>query len=75
MCISSHAPSRKHPITVTFTAHSSTVSPGCGTCCMSHFWQLKFGGDSWDFGQSVNPCSNFSLIPYTGYWKIPSLMC
>ena len=75
MCISGRAPSRKHPITGTFTAHSSAVSPGCGNCWMSHFWQLKFRGDSWVFRKFVNPCSNFSLIPYTGYWKIPNLTC
>ena len=73
MCISSHVPNRKHPITARFTVNSSTVSLQCGTCFISLFWQLKFGGDSWGFWKSVNPCSNFSLISYTGYWKIPNL--
>jgi len=39
MCISSHAPSRKHLITVRVTGHSSTVSPQCGTCFVSLLWQ------------------------------------
>ena len=71
MCTSSHAPSRKHPTTVTFTAHSNIVSPQYGAYFMSPVWQLKFVGDSWVFGKFVNPCSNFSLTPYTGYWKFP----
>ena len=75
ICISSHAPNRKQPITVRFTAHSSIVSPGCRTCCMSQFWKLKSGGDSWVFAKFVNPCINFSLVPYNGHWKIPNLTC
>jgi len=37
MRIGSHAPSRKHPITISFTVHSSTVRSQRGTCFLSPF--------------------------------------
>jgi hypothetical protein len=40
---------------------------------MSPFWQQKFG--LLGFWKIVNPCSNFSPIPYTGYSEIPKLTC
>ena len=64
MRIGSHAPSRKHPITISFTVHSSTVRSQRGTCFLSPFWQLKFG-------KFVNPMVTFVWHPILDIGKFP----
>ena len=46
MCTSSHEPSRKREITVTFTGHCRIVGRHWGTCVIAHFWCLQYGGGS-----------------------------
>jgi hypothetical protein len=48
-------PSRKCQITVTFTGHPKIVSLQQGTCFMSPFWCLEFGGGFYVFGKPVDP--------------------
>jgi hypothetical protein len=45
ICTRSHAPNRKHHITVTLTCHSRPVSARYRTGLMSPLWHLQFGDD------------------------------
>jgi hypothetical protein len=64
MCISSHAPSSKHQITVRFTGHLITLDSWYGTCFMSSFWCLQFGSDSWSFEKSVYPYDSSRMMSW-----------
>jgi hypothetical protein len=75
MCLSSHAPSRK--CQMTFTGHSIIVGPQGGTCYISHFWHLLYGGgcrfvvDRWTLRDdnmkqnSINSGQHVFIIPQT----------
>jgi len=39
-----------------FTGHSTSLGPPNGTCFMSSFWHLEFGGNSYIFGKLVELC-------------------
>jgi hypothetical protein len=51
MCTSSHAPCRNSQITVRMTGQYSPVRPLYGTCVMSSFRCLEFGGGFQIFGK------------------------
>jgi len=39
-----------------FTGHPTSMGPPNGTCFMSPFWHLEFGGNSYIFGKPVDLC-------------------
>ena len=44
ICTSSHAPSRKHQVTPTFTDHPRILCPQYGICSITTFEYIAFGG-------------------------------
>jgi hypothetical protein len=60
VCISSHAPSRKHQITARFTGHKGIVGIQYGTCSMLHLWRLEWEGGSQIFENFVKTWSVYS---------------
>lgn len=64
ICISSDAPSKKQQITVRFGGHSRSTGPEYGTCFMSLFWYLKFGGGLQPFAKFVD------LWSVLGYYDV-----
>jgi hypothetical protein len=55
VCISLQSPGWQRQITDTFTDYSRIVAPQYGTCFLSPFWRLAFGGGFFIFVKYLDP--------------------
>ena len=68
MHFSSHAPSRKQPMSVRFVSRSRIADPQYGNCFTSPFSCLLFGEGGWIFGKVVAPALKTSFC-----YTVPAL--
>ena len=60
-CVSNNIHHTKVPDNCKFTGHSTSQGPPYGTCFMSPFWHLEFGGNAYIFGKLVDLCIRLDL--------------